>query len=97
LLQLLSEELAPAVRVCGQKSGHVVDKITRLKKRYNLQQEDNLYYFAAATGIILLEIIDIHENGGDHTLVTGRVLASKNLHDSVVLTTTHLRERKIIR
>lgn len=97
LLQLLSEELAPVVRVCGQQSGHSVDKIKRLQKRYELMEQDGLYYFTKAAGFMLLEITDLYENGGDHTLVTGRVFTSKNLSDAPILTTTYLKEHKFTR
>jgi flavin reductase (DIM6/NTAB) family NADH-FMN oxidoreductase RutF len=33
VLQLLTEELAPVVRVCGRQSGKLIDKIARLQKR----------------------------------------------------------------
>ena len=45
LLQLLSEELAPVVRVCGHLSGTKIDKISRLKKRYEIGYLDNLPFF----------------------------------------------------
>lgn len=97
ILQLLSESLAPAVRVCGQQSGNSIDKITRLKKRFRLQEHNGLYYFSDACGFMELRITDVHEVAGDHTLVTGEVIFSKNLYAVPVLTTTYLKENKITR
>lgn len=97
LLQLLTEDLAPAVWVCGQQSGRTIDKISRLQKRYQLEECKGLFYFLTAAGYIELSITDIHEPGGDHTLVTGQVLFSRNLTDKPILTTTFLREHKYTR
>jgi flavin reductase (DIM6/NTAB) family NADH-FMN oxidoreductase RutF len=92
LLQLLTEDLAPVVRVCGQTSGSNIDKISRLQKRYELLQYNGLYYFANAAGFMELTITDIHDVGGDHVLMTGEVITSKNLCDQPLLTTTYLKE-----
>jgi flavin reductase (DIM6/NTAB) family NADH-FMN oxidoreductase RutF len=97
LLQLLPESLAPVVRVCGQKSGHNIDKITRLAKRFELQQHNDLYYFADAAGFVELELTDLHDVQGDHMLGTFKVIKQKNLHDVPLLTTDYLREHKYIR
>jgi|AntRauTorckE6833_2_1112554.scaffolds.fasta_scaffold17421_3 flavin reductase (DIM6/NTAB) family NADH-FMN oxidoreductase RutF len=97
LLQLLPESLAPVVRVCGQKSGNDIDKIARLQKRFELKQHTDLYYFADAAGWLELEIADMHDVGGDHILVTGKVVKQKNLHDVQILTTDYLRTNGYIR
>ena len=97
LLQLLSFELAPVVRVCGKLSGNDIDKITRLKKRYELVELDGYWYFTKAAGIMQLELIDQHQVAGDHDLCTFSVTSHKNLVDSEILTTDTLRELGIIR
>jgi flavin reductase (DIM6/NTAB) family NADH-FMN oxidoreductase RutF len=97
LLQLLTAELAPVVRVCGQTSGHDVDKVERLSKRYELAEHKGLYYFMKSAGFMLLEVNDVHENGGDHSLVTGKVVTSKNLSTASILTTTYLKDHKFTR
>jgi flavin reductase (DIM6/NTAB) family NADH-FMN oxidoreductase RutF len=97
LLQLLTQDLAPVVRICGQNSGKDIDKISRLKKRYALSTEGDLYYFKEAAGFMLLEVEQLLETSGDHYLMVGRVTKAKNLHDKDILTTTYLKEQKYIR
>ena len=97
LLQLLTEGLAPVVRVCGNLSGKDIDKITRLQKRYELAQQNDLYYFAAAAGFMELVIEQLIPTSGDHVLLVGKVVHGKNLHDTPILTTTYLKEHKYIR
>ena len=97
LLQLLTEELAPVVRVCGQMSGFAIDKISRLKKRYGIALYDSLPYFTTAAGYLVLQVQSVNEVPGDHTLYTFCVLEHKNLSDAPLLTTDTLRAQKIIR
>jgi flavin reductase (DIM6/NTAB) family NADH-FMN oxidoreductase RutF len=97
VLQLLTEELAPVVRVCGQLSGEKIDKITRLQKRYQLGQYKDLYYFEKSAGFMELLVEQLVETSGDHVLMIGRVQKGKNLVDTPILTTTYLKEHKYIR
>ena len=97
LLQLLTQDLAPVVRVCGQKSGKDIDKITRLKKRYELSQQNDLYYFTQCAGYMELSIEQIIDTQGDHVLLLGTVLTGKNLTDTDILTTDYLKENNYIR
>lgn len=97
LLQLLTEDLAPAVRVCGQMSGHTIDKFARLKKRYSFGEWSGLPYFTNAAGYMELEFAELIENEGDHILGIARVVTAKNLHDKPILTTTYLRNNKFTR
>lgn len=97
LLQLLPESLAPVVRVCGQKSGNDIDKITRLQKRFELKQHNDMYYFTNAAAFVDLKLVDLHDVGGDHLLGTFAVVKQKNLHDVPILTTDYLREHNYIR
>lgn len=97
LLILLSEELAGVVRVCGQMSGHSIDKLARLQKRYKFAYHKNYPYFALAAGYMEIECSDFIETGGDHVLVPMRVVAAQNLHEVPLLTTDYLKEQKIIR
>jgi flavin reductase (DIM6/NTAB) family NADH-FMN oxidoreductase RutF len=97
LLQLLSEELAPVVRVCGRQSGRSVDKVAALRKKYSLCSYQGLPYFAAAAGVLALEDCTVIPCGGDHRLLVGRVTWSKNLHDAPILTTEYLRSKGFIR
>jgi len=97
LLQLLTEDLAPVVRVCGNLTGKNIDKISRLQKRYELSQHIDLYYFAQAAGFMELEVQQLLETSGDHLLMVGKVCAGKNLVDAPILTTSYLKEHKYIR
>jgi flavin reductase (DIM6/NTAB) family NADH-FMN oxidoreductase RutF len=99
LLQLLTEELAPVVRVCGQQSGHKVDKLTRLQKRFGLEVDKGigLPYFRAAAGYLILMPQTISTVAGDPVLYTYVVTKHVNLTDATILTTTLLRDQKYIR
>jgi flavin reductase (DIM6/NTAB) family NADH-FMN oxidoreductase RutF len=97
LLQLLGEDLAPVVRVCGQMSGKSIDKISRLKKRYELLEESELSYFKEAAGFMLLEVEQLIETSGDHDLLVGKVIKAKNLYNKTILTTTYLKINGYIR
>lgn len=97
LLQLLSESLAPVVRVCGQQSGNSIDKIARLKKRYALSYYEQLPYLSDIAGYMVLTQPTVTEVPGDHVLYTYSVATHKNLTDYPLLTTDYLRAKKIIR
>jgi flavin reductase (DIM6/NTAB) family NADH-FMN oxidoreductase RutF len=97
LLQLLGEDLAPVVRICGQLSGTKIDKISRLKKRFELGEEGNLSYLKTAAGIMTLQVEQLIETSGDHYLLIGKVIKAKNLHDKPILTTTYLKANGYIR
>lgn len=97
VLQLLPETLAPVVRICGQKSGRDIDKITRLQKRFDLKQINNLYYFTEAASYVELELQELIAVDGDHLLGICTVGKQKNLHDVPLLTTDYLREQGYIR
>lgn len=97
LLQLLSQPLAPIVRICGQQSGSTIDKIKRLQKRYALNQHGDLWYLEEAAGFLELHIKQILDVGGDHDLIVGEVTHHKNLSGTALLTTDYLKEHQYIR
>lgn len=97
LLQLLTQELAPVVRICGQKSGKEINKIDRLQKRYEINYHDTHAYFAEAAGYMTLRVTQLLETGGDHVLLVGAVVTARNLHDVPLLTTAYLKEHNYIR
>lgn len=97
LLQLLSEELAPVVRVCGHLSGAKINKIARLKKRYQIEYLNSLPYFSAAAGYLELKLDRLISFGGDHDLAICSVLSAKNISDSNLLTTDYLRAEGLLR
>jgi flavin reductase (DIM6/NTAB) family NADH-FMN oxidoreductase RutF len=97
LIQLLTEDLAPVVRVCGQKSGKDIDKIARLQKRYELSEHKHLPYLSQCAGFMELEIEQMVETSGDHILLVCAVIKGKNLLDAPILTTSFLKKHKYIR
>jgi len=97
LLQLLTENLAPVVRVCGNMSGKNIDKLARLRKRYQLGSLEGLHYFTKAAGFMELVIEQLVETSGDHVLLVGKVVKGKNLTDTPILTTRYLKEHQYIR
>ncbi|MEM9336913.1 MAG: flavin reductase [Patescibacteria group bacterium] len=97
LLQLLSIDLAPVVRVCGKFSGKKIDKIKRLQKRYEIREQSGLPYFALSAGYMEITIIDWLAIQGDHEIAVGEVTAHVNLNNNEVLTTNYLRKQRIIR
>ncbi|MBX9906710.1 flavin reductase family protein [Patescibacteria group bacterium] len=97
LLQLLTEELAPVVRVCGRTTGHTTDKIARLKKRYLLSEVDGFLYFTQAAGYVTLSFKDVISTEGDHILAIAEVIHTKNLNDLPLLTTDYLKKHKFVR
>lgn len=97
VLQLLTEELAPVVRVCGQMSGHSINKYSRLAKRYQFADQAGLPYFTAAAGYMELAFTTFSETGGDHVLALARVVQSKNCNDTAILTTDYLKKHKFTR
>ena len=97
LLQLLSKELAPVVRVCGHLSGAKINKITRLEKRYQIKHLNSLPYFAAAAGYLELQVDRLISFRGDHNLAICSVLSSMNISDSKLLTTDYLRAEGLLR
>jgi flavin reductase (DIM6/NTAB) family NADH-FMN oxidoreductase RutF len=97
VLQLLSEELAPVVRVCGHLSGTAVDKIARLRKRYEITTVNDTPIFAAAAGYMELKLQNLLATDGDHHLAIFAVVNYKNLHDNSILTTDYLRAQGLLR
>lgn len=97
LLQLLTEPLAPAVRICGQQSGKTIAKIPRLQKRFPLSEHNGLPYFSEAAGFMEVMFAEPIEVAGDHVLFYGQVLHAKNLNDTALLTTEYLKEKKYTR
>lgn len=91
VLQLLTEPLAPVVRVCGQQSGTQIDKLARLQKRYAFSNYQGLPYFTEAAGVMLLEQLTLTDVAGDHVLMTGLVTHHKNFSDAPLLTTDYLK------
>lgn len=97
ILQLLSEELAPATRLCGHMSGNKINKITRLKKRYDITEYNGIPYFSASAGYLELALDKLITIGGDHDLAIFSVTSHKNISDVPILTTDYLRANGLLR
>ncbi len=97
LLQLLSSDQAKLVRLLGQTTGRVKDKITLLKKRELLSRYKDWSHLTEVAGFMVGKIESIVTVGGDHDLAILRVTTHKNLRDTPVLTTEILRAEGLIR
>lgn len=99
VVQLLGEVQASLVPLLGKESGLKTDKIARLVRRgvALAETKEGFYYLPEALGYMVLEITSVLEVEGDHTLMTGRVLRSKQGSTGSVLTTGYLRRGGYIR
>jgi flavin reductase (DIM6/NTAB) family NADH-FMN oxidoreductase RutF len=97
VLQLLSEELAPVIRICGHMTGNQVAKIPRLQKRYAIDFYNEIPYFSACAGYLVLELTTMLAVGGDHDVAIFSVRHHKNVRDVPLLTTDYLRRKKLLR
>jgi flavin reductase (DIM6/NTAB) family NADH-FMN oxidoreductase RutF len=97
ILQLLTDEHADIVKVCGKQSGHAVNKLASVTKKHPLKTIDTVSYLADCAGYMQLEFTDFIEVGGDHVLGVATVIGSQNLSDTPLLTTDVLKAKKIIR
>lgn len=94
LLQILGEHQPHLVRALGKKSGTTYDKHRYLQKQ--VEYEKHLAYLSDCLGFIHLKVKTwIPES--DHDLVICEVVSWKNLREGTPLTTTYLKEHKIIR
>lgn len=96
LLQLLSEQQYPLVRLLGQKSGHKTNKIASLKRRGLLAAYKGKACLKDALALVECKVLDSME-GGDHRMFLCEVLSYTNINPGNPLTTRLLKEKKIIR
>ena len=96
VLQLLAATQYRLVDLLGKKSGHVVDKITKLEKRQLITVWNGFNILNEAVAVMELKVINTI-SGGDHTLFLCDMLAYKNLNDGIALTLDDLRKHKLIR
>ena len=92
LVQLLCETQSKHVRRLGMRSGKDGYKLNRLP----LKEYKGLPYLDGALAIMELSIVSMHDEG-DHWCCFADLVSYKSLCDGDVLTTTHLRDRGIIR
>ena len=96
VLQLLAATQYRLVDLLGKKSGHSIDKISRLQKRKELEEWNGFYVLKNCLAVMHLTVTGSFE-GGDHRGFVGDVSAWKNLHDGEALTLDVLRAHKLIR
>ena len=95
VLQILATAQYRLVDLLGKKSGHSVDKISRLEKRNLLTEWNEFKILKESIAIMELKVIDTIE-GGDHNIFLCDVVAYKNLNDGNALTLDDLRAHKLI-
>ena len=96
VLQILSATQYRLIDLLGKKSGHVIDKISRLEKRQLITAWNGFKILTGALAVMELKAINTMA-GGDHTLFLCDVMAYKNLNDGAALTLDDLRMHKLIR
>lgn len=97
LLQLLTQNHLGIVHTCGRQSGNSVDKIAKVHKKHSIAYKNELAYMKDVAGYMEVQITELRDVGGDHMLAIAEVIASKNISDEEILTTTYLKEKGVIR
>jgi flavin reductase (DIM6/NTAB) family NADH-FMN oxidoreductase RutF len=96
ILQLLAATQYRLVDLLGKKSGKEIDKISRLKKRNELEEWKGYPVLKNCLALMQLKVIS-NFDGGDHKAFLCDVIAYKNLNNGEVLTLDTLRAHKLIR
>lgn len=95
VLQLLSEEQYPLVRLLGKKSGNNINKIEKLEKQKILQNWNDFPVLKNALAYVELKVVNVL-SGGDHECFICDVAAYKNENDGETLGLHTLSKHKII-
>jgi flavin reductase (DIM6/NTAB) family NADH-FMN oxidoreductase RutF len=98
VLQLLSAEQYRLVDLLGKKSGNVINKIERLKKRNLLTEWNGFYILKDALAVMEMKAEALISKGEqtDHKLFLCDVIAYKNMNTKEALTLDILREKKCL-
>jgi flavin reductase (DIM6/NTAB) family NADH-FMN oxidoreductase RutF len=96
VLQILSDKQFRLVDLLGKKSGKSIDKISRLKKRNELDLWNDFYVLKNCLAVMHMKVIESID-GGDHKCFLCEVVAYKNLNEGHPLTLDTLRKHNIIR
>lgn len=94
VLQLMAAEDYRKVVLLGKQSGFTTDKLKRLKAKTG--DFCGFPYILTSCAILHCKVIDWMD-AGDHIAALCDVITYRNLNNSPILTTTLLREKKIIR
>jgi flavin reductase (DIM6/NTAB) family NADH-FMN oxidoreductase RutF len=96
ILQLLTVEQANLVKKFGKTSGRNTDKLKNLKNP--IKDLNGIQFLTDCVAIMELDFQEVLEVTGDHIIYIGKVISSKNLNpNSEILTTSFLKDKKIIR
>ena len=95
VLQLLAAGQYRLVDILGKKSGHTIDKISRLEKR-NLLTEWNGYKILKEALAVMELVVTGTMPGGDHKIFLCDMVRYKNLQDGNPLGLNELRKHKLI-
>ena len=95
VLQLLAEKQYSLVNLLGKKSGHIINKVERLKKRNELAEWRGFDILKNCLAVIHLKVINEFD-GGDHKGFLCDAVAYKNINEGKPLTLDTLRKHKII-
>ena len=96
VLQILSAEQYRLVDLLGKKSGHTINKISRLEKRNELTEWNGFKILKNCLAVMEMKVNSTME-GGDHKIFISDVIAWKNLNKGSALTLDILRSHKLIR
>lgn len=96
MLQVLAEDQYGLVRLLGQESGYRRDKIAALARRGKLSGYKGFHVLKEALALVECRVIG-RMDGGDHELFLCDVVSHRNIRPGDPLTTSFLREKKIIR
>lgn len=96
VLQLLSEQQYPLVRVLGQKSGSNYDKDKYLRKKNLLEKWSSHEILKGVAAVLELALLE-QTDAGDHILFLCDVLKYKASPVNGILTIRELGKQKIIR
>lgn len=96
VLQLLAAGDHGLIAQLGRKSGHDIDKLSRLRKRGLVEEWNGFSVLSNAAAWIELAIIGALD-AGDHVMMLCDVIAAKNVRDTRILTLDDLRSRGLIR
>ncbi|MFZ9738133.1 MAG: flavin reductase family protein [Prochlorotrichaceae cyanobacterium] len=97
LLQILGTHQTRYINALGKKSGLTIDKDTYLRKRVSFPKSPaHLAYLKDCLAYVHLSV-KTWTPESDHDLVFCETLSWKNIQTGIPLTTTYLKEKKIIR
>tara|TARA_B100001057_G_scaffold352076_1_gene353679 strand:+ start:9747 stop:10226 length:480 start_codon:yes stop_codon:yes gene_type:complete len=96
ILQVLSRKNISLIKILGKKSGRNLNKFNYLLSKRLLGQWNKKNVIKDSCGIIFLNKINVFDTIGDHTLFVFKILKTKTISESNILTFNKLIDDKII-